>query len=799
MQDYERLGVFYLGKLFDQQANAPTDELLLYDSRDLTTHAVCVGMTGSGKTGLCLAMLEEALLDGIPAIAIDPKGDLANLLLTFPSLAASDFRPWVDEGEAARKGLPVDEYAARVAETWKKGLADWGQDGERIARLRAAADLAVYTPGASAGLQISLLDSFAPPPAAIAGDEDAYRERLTSTVAGLLALLAIESDPLRGREHVFLASLLDRAWRLGKSLSLAELVRGVATPPFERVGVLDLESFYPSKDRAGLAAALNGLAASPGFAAWTEGEPLDAQRLLWTPEGKPRLSILSIAHLSDAERMFFVTALLSEVVAWMRTQSGTPSLRAILYMDEVFGYFPPIANPPSKTPMLTLMKQARAFGVGVVLATQNPADLDYKGLSNAGTWFLGRLQTERDKKRVVEGLEGLAASQSGFDRQTLEATLAGLGSRVFLLNNVHDDAPVLFQSRWAMSYLRGPLTKQQIRMLMAARKSAGSVAPSAAPAAPSPRAAETARPAPGADRPVLPAEAGEAFLAPAAAVSGPLRYQPALLGRGRIHFASSKAGVDAWEEVTLLARLSGDAAQEPWTAAVACTGGPPPIEREPRAGATFETAPPAAQRAKSYAGWSKALADELYRTRSLTLFSDPAGKQLSKPHESEGDFRARISHSAREGRDKAVEALRKKYAPKLATLQDRLRRAEERVAKEKAQSDQAMLQTGVSIGATVLGALFGRKKLNVGTIGRATTAARGVGRSLKERGDIGTAEEGVDAVRQRIAELEAELKAESEALGGASAALSAQLERVEIKPKKADLGTPTVTFVWIPE
>src|SRR5690606_12942136 len=215
-----------------------------------------------------------------------------------------------------------------------------------------------------------------------------------------------------------------------------------------RVGVVDLDTFFPAKDRLALGMKLNNLLASPSFASWLAGEPLDVQRLLYTADGKPRLSILSIAHLSESERMFFVTILLNEVVAWMRTQPGTGSLRAIVYMDEVFGYFPPTANPPSKRPMLTLMKQARAYGVGCVLATQNPVDLDYKGLSNAGTWFLGRLQTERDKLRVLEGLEGAsAAAGASFNRQQMEALLASLGNRVFLMNNVHEDQPVLFQDR----------------------------------------------------------------------------------------------------------------------------------------------------------------------------------------------------------------------------------------------------------------------------------------------------------------------------------------------------------------
>ncbi|MFH1922894.1 MAG: ATP-binding protein, partial [Planctomycetota bacterium] len=481
LENFEKLGAFYLGKLHDLGRGAVRDDLLLYDSKDLTTHAVCVGMTGSGKTGLCLALLEEAAIDGVPAIAIDPKGDLGNLLLTFPNLEPSDFRPWIDESAAAREGLTPDQFAARTAKIWREGLADWGQSPERIEKFRSAVDVALYTPGSSAGLPLSVLGTFTAPPAAVLNDADALRERVGSAASGLLALLGVDADPVHSREHILISNLLDHAWRQGRGLDIVALIQAIQEPPFEKVGVFDLETFYPADDRLDLSMRLNNLLASPSFAGWMEGEPLDVKRLLYTPEGKPRLSIVSIAHLSESERMFFVTILLNEVLAWVRSQPGTSSLRALLYMDEVFGYFPPVANPPSKKPMLTLLKQARAYGLGVVLATQNPVDLDYKGLSNTGTWFLGRLQTERDKARVLEGLEG-ASVQAGatFNRQEMEATLAGLGNRVFLMNNVHEDRPVVFQTRWVLSYLRGPLTRQQIRRLMDPRKQKAAEAPTAA-------------------------------------------------------------------------------------------------------------------------------------------------------------------------------------------------------------------------------------------------------------------------------------------------------------------------------
>ena len=428
-------------------------------------------MTGSGKTGLCLSLLEEAALDGVPAIAIDPKGDIGNLLLTFPELRAEDFQPWVDAGEASRKGKTVDEFAAATADSWRKGLGEWGQDGARIARLREAADVAIYTPGSDSGRPLSVLRSFAAPDPATLSDATAFKERISSAVAGLLALLGIEADPIKSREHMLLSAILDTAWRQGESPDLAALIQSVQKPPFDKIGVFDVETFYPAKERMELALRVNGLLAAPGFDAWLHGEALDVQKLLYTAEGKPRIAIISIAHLNDAERMFVVTLIANELVAWMRRQSGTTSLRALFYMDEVFGYFPPSAMPPSKLPLLTLMKQARAFGIGVVLATQNPVDLDYKGLGNAGTWFIGRLQTDRDKQRVLEGLLGSEAA-GGLDRAGYESLMSNLTQRTFLMRNVHDDAPVLFRTRWAMSYLRGPLTLNEIKRLTPRSQSA---------------------------------------------------------------------------------------------------------------------------------------------------------------------------------------------------------------------------------------------------------------------------------------------------------------------------------------
>jgi hypothetical protein len=808
MQDYEKLGVFYLGREYDWAAQKPTENLLLYDAKDLVTHAVCVGMTGSGKTGLCLALLEEAAIDNIPAILIDPKGDLPNLLLTFPQLRGEDFLPWINPEDAAKKGLSPQDYAKQQAEMWKKGLADWGQTPERIQRFRNAVDLMIYTPGSSAGLSVSILKSFAAPEQTVLEDGELLRERINTTVTSLLGLLGIEADPIQSREHILISNLLGHVWKQGQDVDLAALIQLIQQPPMTKIGVLDLESFYPSKDRFGLVMALNNMLAAPGFGAWMEGEPLDVGRMLYSPSGKPRLAILSIAHLSDAERMFFVSLLLNQVVGWMRQQSGTTSLRAILYMDEIFGYFPPTANPPSKQPLLTLLKQARAFGLGVVLATQNPVDLDYKGLSNAGTWFIGRLQTDRDKQRVLDGLEGAAASaSSGFNRQKMEQTLAGLGNRVFLMNNTHEDAPVVFQTRWALSYLRGPLTRNQIKMLMDPIKAAQPAAPSAASAvAPSPvsPAASAVRreagAAPTSLRPTVAPEVPQFFLptrgqAPSGAT---VLYRPTIFGAAKVNFTDAKAKIDVTQDAAFTTPVTDEAIPVAWENAQPVNVPASDLEKAPVEGAQFADLPAAAGKAKNYAAWQKDLVTWLYGAQKVELYRSPSSKLVSNPGESERDFRIRLQHGAREDRDKMVDALRQKYAPKVTALQDRIRRAQEAVAREKAQADQQKMQTVISMGTTLLGAFMGRKAVSTSTLGRATTAARGVSRSMKESQDIGRAEDNVEVLQQRLAEMNADLEAQVAELQSSADPLTEELETIAIKPKKTGISVQLCALVWAP-
>jgi len=794
MQDFEKLGAFYLGRKYDLTSKSMLDDLILYDSKDLVTHAVCVGMTGSGKTGLCISLLEEAALDGVPSIVIDPKGDITNLLLTFPELRKEDFAPWINAEDAVKKGLSTDEYAAKQAEAWKNGLASWGEDGARIKRLRDASDFTIYTPGSNAGFPVSILKSFSVPPAQIIDDAELLQERVNTTVTSLLGLIGVEGDPIRSREHILMSTILSEAWMKGSSLDLAGLIQQIQSPPVKRIGVLELESFYPSKDRFALAMLLNNLLAAPGFRLWMEGEPLDIRSFLYGPEGRPKVSIFSIAHLSDPERMFFVSLLLNHLVGWMRTQTGTSSLRAILYIDEVFGYLPPVANPPSKLPLLTLMKQARAFGVGVTLVTQNPVDLDYKSLSNTGTWFIGRLQTERDKLRILDALEGVAVgSGKQYDRNEMDQIIAGLGNRVFLMHNVHDDAPVIFTSRWAMSYLRGPLTRDQIKLLMEPIKAkARPVRATVSTVTASQIELASGAEAQASQRPVLPSQVPQYFL-PAGQQRSPLIYRPMLLGISQIRFSDVKKKVDETRDVCFLAPITNDPLPVNWETAKQTDLDMSELANEPLGPAKYADLPAAASVPRNYAGWQKDLSNWLLRSQKIDLLHSPSLDKYSKAGEGESDFRIRMQLAARELSDQNTEKLRSKYAPKYAALDERIRKAQMAVDKEQDQAKRQKYQSAVSLGSSLLGAFVGRKS----TSGVSRTA-RDFQRVQKERKDIEFAGENLDALQEQKKKLENDFQAEVKMMGQKIDPLTEELEKTLIMTNRTNIAVKLVALVWSP-
>jgi hypothetical protein len=780
---YEKLGAFYLGREYDLARGSATDALLLYDSKDLTTHAVCVGMTGSGKTGLCIGLLEEAAIDGIPALVIDPKGDLVNLALTFPELDARSFRPWINEDAARQQGISADEFAAREADKWKNGLAAWEQDGARIQRLRDAADVVVYTPGSDAGVSVSVLSSLECP----AGDASAelppelLAERASGVAASVLSLLGVDADPVRSREHILLTTILQTAWLEKRSLDIAGLVHAVQSPPMSRVGVMELESFFPAQERFELAMLVNNLLAAPRFQSFLTGDPINIDRMLYGEKGKPRIAILSVAHLDDAERMFVVSLLLNEMVSWTRTRSGTPSLRAIVYMDEVFGYLPPVEEPPSKKPLLTLLKQARAFGVGVVLATQNPVDLDYKALSNAGTWFIGRLQTERDKKRLADGLASAAAGVGGDE---LEKTIGALEPRVFLLHNTHESKPVVFQTRWALSYLAGPLTREQIRRLP---RTGASVASAATASSPRPtgdiRSSATSGVAP-----VLPPDLPQRFEGATASSA----LSPFALGVARVHVPIPGGSIHT-RTIVRLAPLAPESAGPDWAAAADIAE--PATSEAPPAGATFAPLPRAAGQSGTAKKWNDAFADSLYRGATVQLFECKRLRLVSNPGESERDFRIRIAEGSRADRDAKVEQLREQYASKLTTLEDRIRRAGQAVSREKDQASSQRMTAAMSAGATLLSAFLGRKVSRT-ALGDATRSVRGIDRAAKQGRDVARAEESLDSLMSRRADLERELAADVAALEARLDPLAEPLSTVTVRPRKSDVEVTSIAVLW---
>ncbi|MGC9088946.1 MAG: ATP-binding protein [Caldisericia bacterium] len=816
MIDYEKLGVFYIGRPYNLIEKKVVEGLILYDSKDLVTHGVCIGMTGSGKTGLCIDILEEAAIDNIPAIAIDPKGDITNLLLTFPNLSQEDFLPWVNEDDARKKNLSIEEYAKEQAELWRNGLMSWGQSGERIKKLKESADFVIYTPGSNAGIPVSILKSFAAPPQAIINDSELLRDRIISTVTSLLGLLGREADPIKSKEHILISTILENAWKRGIDLDLSNLIHQIQKPSFSKIGVLDIENFYPSKERFELAMNLNNLLAAPGFNLWLEGEPLDIGKILYSPNGKPKISIFYIAHLNDAERMFFVSLLFNQILSWTRSQSGTTTLRAIVYMDEVFGFFPPVANPPSKAPLLALLKTARAFGVGILLSTQNPVDLDYKGLSNAGTWFLGRLQTERDKARVLDGLEGAAATTGmKFDRKRMEEILAGLGNRIFLMNNVHDDEPTIFETRWAMSYLRGPLTRNQIKILMDSKREIFTIQPlenviptpqplvmtkEAVETEKVPSYQETSVSYESKERPLLPPGITQYFVPVRgyAPQGQKLVYSPNILGVSTINYFDDKINLNVSLEKIVVSEILDSPIPINWENSKELKINISELETHPVENAEFLPIPAVATNLKNYDSWSKDFLNHIYRTQELDLFKSPSFKEYSKPGESEQEFRIRLQVISHEKRDEELENIRKKYGAKVKALEEKVRKAQQTLDREVEQAKQQKVQTTISVGATILGAILGKKLGGVTNIGRATTAARGGARILKEQEDIQRAQETVNKYQQDLKDLEAELQSEIDKI---SQKIDPQLEKLEIvtiRPLKKDILLKLFALVWLP-
>ena len=768
---YEKLGLFYLGRDVDKATQEATEALTLLKNKNFTTHAAIIGMTGSGKTGLGIGIIEEATIDNIPSIVIDPKGDMGNLLLTDPNFDANQFEPWVKD-EANTKGVEPKEYAQKIATMWQEGIKRDHQDRERVQKLHRV-EKTIYTPGSSAGVSINVLGSLEAPPTEIRNDADSFASYLKSSVSSLLSLVGIEADPVSSKEYLLIAQLLADAWMRGEDITLEALIGAVISPPFDKIGILPLESFYPQDKRFALATKFNAIIASPTFASWLQGEALDIQKLLYDEEGKAKIAIFSIAHLSDDERMFFVTLLLNKYIAWMRRQSGTSALKTILYMDEIYGFFPPSKNPPSKEPMLLLLKQARAFGVGVVLSTQNPVDLDYKGLSNIGTWFIGRLQTTQDIDRVIDGLGGKMGG--AYSKQEIRAILTNLNKRTFFLKSAHLDDIRLFTTRWVLSYLKGPLKSSDISMLMEAKKSN--------------RIEET---------PLSTyQDSGDDYQSFVSIdkrveqlfsfdVTGANRFRATLQGEVDLHYYNQSKGIDENETLCMTLDLYAEERLN-WDEAMI-------IEK---CGSFGNSAPSSALFAplndeiaedKGLTKSKRALRDWVYSNKRLTLYRSVSPRLSSKPYESMGEFRVRVEDIFNDKKEQEIEKLKERYDKKERTLLTRLKRAEDRVAKEEADANKSMIDTGIAI----LGALFGRS--SGAKIGNALSKGS---RAYKERGDISQAMERVEMIREDMELLSEELEDKIDQLAQKYNIDNVDIIESSLKPRKSDIVVNRLSLVWV--
>ncbi len=788
---YEKLGLFYLGRELDIDTHESQDVPLLYKSKSLTTHAAIIGMTGSGKTGLGIGLIEEAILDNIPSIIIDPKGDMGNLLLSFPELKADDFKPWIDPAEAAKKEMDPSAYAEKTAKTWKDGLASWGQQPERIQRLRDKTDFTIYTPGSSVGVSVSVLSSFEAPSQEVLQDIDTFNDLINSTTTSLLTLIGIQSDSLQSKEHILISSVLLHFWRKGESLTMESLIGNIVNPPFEKVGVFGLDTFYPQSERMALAMNLNNVLASPAFAAWTQGVPLDIQKLLYTEEGKPRTAIFSIAHLNDEERMFFVTMLLNRFIGWMRRQQGTSSLKAMLYMDEIFGFFPPTANPPSKKPMLLLLKQARAFGIGVVLATQNPVDLDYKGLSNIGSWFVGRLQTTQDQNRVIEGIVG--ASDGTLDRKKTRKLLSDMKGRQFLLNSAHLDEPLLFQTRWVLSYLKGPISQSDIKKLMAEKIAA--VAKSSAQSPVSTTKAGSAVGETSDHLPILSDKIDQLYYLPVAADDS-VRFEPWLMATGSVRYYNAKRNIDSVEDYSLKLYLDERFERSDWEEAEACEYSLDDCASNPPSESSYYPLPSSFSELGDLKAETKGFSDFLYQEKRLILLRAKGMNIESEVGESLGDFKVRLADRLKEKKEEEVEKLQEKYKVKQERLEKKLDSALAKVEKEESDVSAKKTDTMLSFGAAVVGAFFGRKALSATTVTRAARGIRNVGRISKEKQDVKRAQALVEGIQEDLENLAVEIEEKVEEIAEKYDVDNFELEEFAIKPRRSDIFDVRLALLW---
>lgn len=767
-----------IGGRLSAGGDTPPHRPLDLDSDRLTTHAVLLGMTGSGKTGLGIVLLEELIRARIPPIIVDPKGDMANLMLTFPKLDGPSFAPWVDPVEARQRGLSVEALGSATADRWSVGLDRWGLGGSDISALRASARFTVYTPGSRAGMPLNVLGSLSPPEGSV--DDEATQESIGGFVSGLLGLLGIDADPIASREAILLANIVHHAWAERRNLSFPELIAAVSEPPFRKLGVFELHAFYPPEERRQLALRLNGLLASPSFAPWMEGPALDIGALLDAGD-KTAVPIFYLAHLDDRARMFFVTLLFGKIVSWMRGQSGSKSMRAAVYMDEVFGYLPPTANPPSKTPMLTLLKQGRAFGVGTILATQNPVDLDYKAMSNAGTWMIGRLQTERDQKRIVDGIGDPA----------LARTLADLGPREFVLCSSNTNAPDVFTSRWALAYLRGPFTQEDIRRVQQPFD-AGE-----APTEPDSEQTLSRMPTVANGINFYHAHPAAEWLTAVGGDPRGGRNRAFLAARLQLRFDERKAKLDhavEWEALlSAHAPLEIDDATE--------------VDFDPRdfvesGSGAYEIPELPLDEVATFNAFKKAVVERVYRDEEVELHRNLSLKLYSRPDESEELFRERCRKKAADMADRDAAKLRDRFETKRERLESRLTDAERRLEDVEAEAERRKGEEWMSGASALVDVFLGGRSSTRSILTRASRKASGTlsrrSRTRRSEEKAGRVAETVEDLIDELKELEADLLDELRRIDAEWDEKVDQIEPLSIRLEKNDIHVLKLAVIWVP-
>ncbi|MCT7648083.1 ATP-binding protein [Aliarcobacter butzleri] len=779
--DYEKLKLFYIGKEKIDDNFVP----LVYKNKDLLTHAAIIGMTGSGKTGLGISLLEEAAIDNIPSIIIDPKGDMTNLLLTFPSLQGSDFEPWIEEQDASNNGLSVKEFAQNTANLWKNGLERDFQNASRIEKLKNCADFTIYTPGSDAGVQISILSSFKAPNKEVIEDNDLLVSLVNSTVSSILSLIEEKSDTT-SKESILISSIFMNYFKENKDLTLEELITLIVTPPFSKIGVFDLETFFAQSERLKLALKLNNIIANPSFKTWIEGETLDISNLLYDETGKAKVSIFSIAHLNDSQRMFFVTLLLNQMVAWMRRQEGTTSLKALLYMDEIFGYFPPNSNPPSKQPMLTLLKQARSFGIGIILSTQNPVDIDYKGLANIGTWFIGRLQTKQDKEKVIDGLS--SANEGNLNKDEVMNLISNLEKRNFILKNINEDGIKIFETRWALSYLKGPISKDGIKKLMSEKKKQNI----------STQKIENENQTTqiniekGIPKPIITSNLTEKYLY--SSQNSAYYLQPYLICSCDVHYIDAPKNIDFEEKISYKIYLDENMENIDFEEKEEL--GNNSFEEKEKPNSFYYELPSFIQKEKDLKIIEKDFMDYIYRNSKLTLYKNEFLKITSKQTESLNDFKIRLQDRLNEKIDLEVEKLKVKFVKENDSIETKLSKLYEKLQKEELQATSTTTDTIISIGTSLLGAFFGNSVINKTNIGKVATSAKGASKILKERNDVKQVEAEILQLQEQRDNLKSVLENEIEKINLANQSSNFPIEEIFIKPKRSDIYNTKLALLW---